>query len=297
MKKALFLAMAISMGLMIGCGDDSSTSPNTSSNTNENGNSSNQVTSESVEAFFPTGYKASNVVAWYATDVETATEKDVVKTTVDAVYLFKDGSFIATECKLKVKSDKTTFSKGIAATGTWSGSDDFKNGAFQISFEMEGQDVTMPLQVVNGSMTINPDGDRGMTFKLKSSSVPSPSEEVKKEVKNDTSVNPGNDSEDETPQNAEPGSVDIKCNVSTDGNTVIVKGSATGMTDTGKPVNETFRSTVTLDGDKIYLRDETSQGVALDTVPSNGATLSAIVAESESMCEELKEMGYSDFVH
>ncbi len=120
---------------------------------------------------------------------------------------------------------------------------------------------------------------------------------MKKEVKNDTSVNPGNDSEDETPQNAEPGSVDIKCNVSTDGNTVIVKGSATGMTDTGKPVNETFRSTMTLDGDKIYLRDETSQGVALDTVPSNGATLSAIVAESESMCEELKEMGYSDFVH
>ena len=107
MKKALFLAMAISMGLMVGC-DDSSTSPNNSSNIKGN-------SAESVSAFFPTGYKASDVVAWYATDVETVQDNDAVKTMVDAVYLFKDGTFLATESKLKVKSDKTKFSNEIAA--------------------------------------------------------------------------------------------------------------------------------------------------------------------------------------
>ena len=288
MKKALFLAMAISMGLMVGC-DDSSTSPNNSSNIKGN-------SAESVSAFFPTGYKASDVVAWYATDVETVQDNDAVKTMVDAVYLFKDGTFLATESKLKVKSDKTKFSNEIAAAGTWFGSDDFENGVFQVSFEMEGQNVTMPLQIVNGSMTINPDGGRAMTFKLKKSSVPTPSSEVNTEVKNDSGNNLGTDSgNEETPQNAEPGSIDVKCNVTTEGSTVIVKGSATGMTDAGKPLSESFESTMTLDGDVVYLRDESSEGVFLDTVPSNGATLSDIVAESEAMCEELKNRDLSDF--
>ena len=302
MKKSLFVALAISMGLMIGC-DDSSTSPNNSSNTNANnssninGGSSGQVTAETVSAFFPTGYKTADVVAWYATDAETVQDNDAVKTMVDAVYLFKDGTFLATESKLKVKNNGTTkFSNGIAATGTWSGSDDFENGTFQISFEMEGQNVTMPLQMVNGSMTINPDGGRAMTFKLKKSSVPTPSSEVNTEVKNDSGNNLGTDSgNEETPQNAEPGSIDVKCNVTTEGSTVIVKGSATGMTDAGKPLSESFESTMTLDGDVVYLRDESSEGVFLDTVPSNGATLSDIVAESEAMCEELKNRDLSDF--
>jgi hypothetical protein len=270
---------------MIGCGDDSTTNANNSSNIN--GGSSGQVTAESVSAFFPTGYKTADVVAWYATDAETVQDNDAVKTMVDAVYLFKDGTFLATESKLKVKDGTTKFSNEIAATGTWSGSDDFENGVFQISFEMEGQNVTMPLQIVNGSMSINPDGDRGMTFKLKTSSVPTPSNEVDTEVKNDSGNNPGID---ETPQNTEPGSADIQCVVTTKGNTVIVNGS---FKEGG--VNESFVSTMTLDGDVIYLRDESSDGVELDTVPSLGYTLSDIVAESEAMCEELKNMDSSDF--
>jgi hypothetical protein len=297
MKKSLFVAMAISMGLMIGC-DDSSTSPNNSSNTNANnssninGGSSGQVTAETVSAFFPTGYKTADVVAWYATDAETVQDNDAVKTMVDAVYLFKDGTFLATESKLKVKNNGTTkFSNGIAATGTWSGSDDFENGTFQISFEMEGQNVTMPLQMVNGSMTINPDGERGMTFKLKSSSVPTPSDEVNTEVRNPSGNNSGNDSGiDETPQNTESGSADMQCVVTTKGNTVIVNGS---FKEGG--VNESFVSTMTLDGDVIYLRDESSEGVELDTVPNLGYSISDIVAESEAMCEELKNMDSSDF--
>ena len=275
MKKSLFLAMAISMGLMIGCGDDSSTSP--SNSTNINGNST-----ESVAAFFPIGYNTADVVAWYATDIETFQDDEMLKKTVDAVYLFKDGTFLATESKLKVKDGKTKFSNGVATTGTWSGSDDFENGVFQISYNMEGQNITLPLQVENGSMTISPDGGRGMTFKLKKSSVPTPSNEVNTEVKSD--------SEDETPQNVEPGSIDVKCNVTTEGNSVIVRGSATG-----ESFSESFVSTMTLDGDKIYLRDETSEGVALDTVPSYGYTLSDIATDSEAKCEELKHMDYSDF--
>ena len=38
-----------------------------------------------------------------------------------------------------------------------------------------------------------------------------------------------------------------------------------------------------------------SEGVALDTVPSYGYTLSDIAADSEAKCEELKHMDYSDF--
>ena len=124
MKKLFFIALAASMAMLAACGSDSSSSP-----TGYSG--SGQLSPKSVAAFFPTGYKTEDVVAWYATDVETVNDGKQTKTLVDAVYLFKDGTFIATESKLQVKSGKTSLSNGVATTGTWTGTGkDFENGSF-----------------------------------------------------------------------------------------------------------------------------------------------------------------------
>ena len=217
MKKALVFGLALAMGMLVACGDDSSTNANgsntddsvnapESSASNESGKqggdegaapgSSSSVeasvdpeSSSSVEAsveqevaaFFPVGYKAADVVAWYATDLGTDVEKDRTKHYIDAVYLFKDGTFLATECQLKEKPDRTTFEKKIAMTGTWEGLDDgFENGSFEVEFE----GTKMPLEIVDGVFSINPEGDRGMTYTLMSSDVPEASEPVDVELKN-----------------------------------------------------------------------------------------------------------------
>ena len=217
MKKTLVFGLALAMGMLVACGDDSSTNAN-GSNTDDSVNapessastesgkqggdegaapgSSSSVeasvdpeSSSSVEAsveqevaaFFPVGYKAADVVAWYATDLGTDVEKDRTKHYIDAVYLFKDGTFLATECQLKEKPDRTTFEKKIAMTGTWEGLDDgFENGSFEVEFE----GTKMPLEIVDGVFSINPEGDRGMTYTLMSSDVPEASEPVDVELKN-----------------------------------------------------------------------------------------------------------------
>ena len=217
MKKTLVFGLALAMGMLVACGDDSSTNANgsntddsvnapESSASNESGKqggdegaapgSSSSVeasvdpeSSSSVEAsveqevaaFFPVGYKAADVVAWYATDLGTDVEKDRTKHYIDAVFLFKDGTFLATECQLKEKPDRTTFEKKIAMTGTWEGLDDgFENGSFEVEFE----GTKMPLEIVDGVLSINPEGDRGMTYTLMSSDVPEASEPVDVELKN-----------------------------------------------------------------------------------------------------------------
>ena len=217
MKKTLVFGLALAMGMLVACGDDSSTNANgsntddsvnapESSASNESGKqggdegaapgSSSSVeasvdpeSSSSVEAsveqevaaFFPVGYKAADVVAWYATDLGTDVEKDRTKHYIDAVYLFKDGTFLATECQLKEKPDRTTFEKKIAMTGTWEGLDDgFENGSFEVEFE----GTKMALEIVDGVFSINPEGDRGMTYTLMSSDVPEASEPVDVELKN-----------------------------------------------------------------------------------------------------------------
>ena len=217
MKKALVFGLALAMGMLVACGDDSSTNANgsntddsvnapESSASNESGKqggdegaapgSSSSVeasvdpeSSSSVEAsveqevaaFFPVGYKVADVVAWYATDLSTDVEKDRTKHYIDAVFLFKDGTFLATECQLKEKPDRTTFEKKIAMTGTWEGLDDgFENGSFEVEFE----GTKMPLEIVDGVFSINPEGDRGMTYTLMSSDVPEASEPVDVELKN-----------------------------------------------------------------------------------------------------------------
>ena len=154
MKKIFLLALAASLSLFVACGDDSS-SPS------GGGSGTEQLSEESVKAFFPTGYKTEDVVAWYASDVKTINDGDQKKIMVDAVYLFKDGTFIATESKLKVKSNgDKKLSNEIAAKGTWAGTvEDYANGTFTVSFDMEGTNMTMPLEVKNGSIRALANGE------------------------------------------------------------------------------------------------------------------------------------------
>lgn len=220
MKRLIFLAMAISMALMIGCGDDSSGSP-----------TGVQLSQESVKAFFPTGYKTEDVVAWYASDVETTSDGGITETEVEAVYLFKDDSFIATESCLKVKSSNNakTFSNEVATVGTWSGSmDDFANGSFMITFNIDGMEATLPVEVTNGSMTISPEGDSSVTFKLQSSTVPTPTEAGEIVEKGDASTKSSKTNDSDNDNEDHYGS--DSCRVVTSDNSVKVITSIAGYT-------------------------------------------------------------------
>ena len=129
MKKSLFLAMAISMGLLVGCGDSSSENSNP-----VGGNGDSSIVKDgdvSLTAFFPAELNASDVVAWYATDVETESREGVSLAYLSAVYLFKDGSFIVTESQLR---DSKGYHKGVVAEGGWSGSD-YSNGIIEITMK------------------------------------------------------------------------------------------------------------------------------------------------------------------
>ena len=260
MKKLFFIALVASMAMLAACGSDSSSSPTGASG-------SGQLSSKSVAAFFPTGYKTEDVVAWFATDVQTVNEGNQTKTLLDAVYLFKDGSFVATESKLKVKSDKTTLSNDIATTGTWSGtSNDFQNGSFEISFVFESengstQDMTLPIEIKNGVFTMSPMGDYSLTFKLQSSKVPTPAETGDIVEKADSGTNSSNANE--------------VCSVTSSGNTVTMVAKMDGVVS---------QMSATIDGEYIvYTIDGRSE-----TQPRDGVTLAQLKAEADESCEEMK---------
>ncbi len=257
MKKIFLLALAASLSLFVACGDDSS-SPS------GGGSGTEQLSEESVKAFFPTGYKTEDVVAWYASDVETINDGDQKKIMVDAVYLFKDGTFIATESKLKVKSNgDKKLSNGIAAKGTWAGTvEDYANGTFTVSFDMEGTNMTMPLEVKNGSLTITPPGGgSSMTFKLQSSTVPTPTEAGETVEKADSGSNSSGD----------------VCSVTTSGNSVTMTVDMDGEHDV---------MTATLDGDQIIV---TVNGKTQNQ-PSEGMTFADMKQSAYETCEELNSM-------
>ena len=166
MKKYFFLAIAISMGMLVGCGDSSSDSP---TNPNTNGTEISDKT-ESVTAFFPTNYNANDVVAWYATDVTTESKNGVSLVYVSAVYLFDDHTFIVTETQLR---DSKSTRKGIVAEGGWASEDnDYSNGTIEI--RMNG--VNLPLEIKNGKFSINPDGEGDMHYTRMTSAVPKASD-------------------------------------------------------------------------------------------------------------------------
>ena len=257
MKKIFLLALAASLSLFVACGDDSS-SPS------GGGSGTEQLSEESVKAFFPTGYKTEDVVAWYASDVKTINDGDQKKIMVDAVYLFKDGTFIATESKLKVKSNgDKKLSNGIAAKGTWAGTvEDYANGTFTVSFDMEGTNMTMPLEVKNGSLTITPpSGGSSMTFKLQSSTVPTPTEAGETVEKADSGSNSSGD----------------VCSVTTSGNSVTMTVDMDGEHDV---------MTATLDGDQIVV---TVNGKT-QSQPSEGMTFAELKQSAYKNCEELNSM-------
>ena len=254
------MALVASMAMLAACGSDSSSSP-----TGYSG--SGQLSPKSVAAFFPTGYKTEDVVAWFATDVETVNDGEQTKTLVDAVYLFKDGSFVATESKLKVKSDKTTLSNDIATTGTWSGtSNDFQNGSFVISFVFYSedgttQDMTLPIEIKNGVFTMSPMGDYSLTFKLQASKVPTPAESGEVVEKADSGTNSPNANE--------------VCSVTSSGNTVTMVAKMDGVVS---------QMSATIDGEYIvYTIDGRSE-----TQPRDGVTLAELKAEADESCEEMK---------
>jgi hypothetical protein len=164
MKKQLFLAIAISMGMLVGCGDSSSDSP--TSPTNPITKDDNGTDVGSVSAFFPAELNASDVVAWYATDVETESREGVSLAYLSAVYLFNDGSFIVTESQWR---DSKGYHKGVVAEGGWSsGGSDYSNGIIEIT--MNGN--KLPLEIKNGKFSINPDGEGEMHYTLMKSDVP-----------------------------------------------------------------------------------------------------------------------------
>ena len=273
MKKLIILAMAISMTLMIGCGDDSSGSP-----------TGVQLSQESVKAFFPTGYKTEDVVAWYASDVETTSDGGITETEVEAVYLFKDGSFIATESNLKVKSSNNakTFSNEVAAVGTWSGSmDDFANGSFTITFDIDGIEVTWPIEVANGSMTISPEGDRSVTFKLQSFTVPTPTEAGEIVEKGDASTKSSktNDSDNDH----EPFTLQMTCDVESTDSSVTVTMFYTYF-------NETYTSTWTIHGSDITLRYPEGQEYKSFTYPKYDQTVESLKADAEESCKTMTDL-------
>ena len=260
MKKIFLTALVASMAMFVACGSDSSSSP-----TGYSG--SGQLSQKSVAAFFPTGYKTEDVVAWFATDVQTINDGEQTKTLLDAVYLFKDGSFVATESKLKIKSGKTTLSNDIATTGTWTGTGkDFENGSFVISFVFYSedgttQDMTLPIEIKNGVFTMSPQKDYPLTFKLQASKVPTPAESGEVVEKTDSGTNSSNAND--------------VCSVTVSGNTVTRTIKMDGVVEV---------MSATINGEEIIF---TMDGESA-TEPREGVTLAELKADAEESCVELK---------
>lgn len=200
MKKGLFFAFALSMGMMVGCGDSSSdsgfnASENNGGNSTDNnggGNADTSAVADTLTPFFPEGYKAEDVVAWFATEASTDVEKDRTKIFVDAVFLFKDGSFVATENKVKIRPDEVTYSKDVVGKGTWTGSkDDFENGAFEIKM---GEN-SMSFEIKDGVFSIAPEGGESLTYTLMTTDVPKASKagETKEQIKDEPKDEPKDD--------------------------------------------------------------------------------------------------------
>lgn len=251
MKKIFLFILIAVMGLLVACGSDSSTNSNGDEDT-------------SVSAFFPTGYKSKDVVAWYATDVITKTESDRTISYIDAVYLFKDGTFVATESKKKVKSSKTTLSNGIAAIGTWTGGSDFSNGSFVIN----AGDMTFPVEIKKGSFTVEIEDGNTMIFKLMSSSVPKATEEGEEVIKNESSN-----------KSSKP-----SCSYTSTSNSVNMKADYNKYS-----IDITWK----IEGDSIHIiSDEVygDQSVSRDySISKDGETIATLKEDAKESCEDFEE--------
>ena len=100
-------------------------------------------------AFFPKGYDANNVAAWYAYE---SVEDQSGKRKVLAVYLFNDGSFITTKHKFGTDSIESREIENIGRYSMTKG--DFSNGEAVIQMDSAGGSVT----IVSNVLTVNVNG-------------------------------------------------------------------------------------------------------------------------------------------
>ena len=102
-------------------------------------------------AFFPKAYADKEIAAWYSW-----TEKDKDKTKTEAVFLFKDYTFVVTKNKVYSKEDGRSPEREIEAVGKYSFSKgDFTNGEASVLIDGGGG---MIVQIKDGKLT-TPMGD------------------------------------------------------------------------------------------------------------------------------------------
>ena len=159
--------------------------------------------------------------------------------------------------------------------------DDFANGSFTITFDIDGIEVTWPIEVANGSMTISPEGDRSVTFKLQSSTVPTPTEAGEIVEKGDASTKSSktNDSDNDH----EPFTLQMTCDVESTDSSVTVTMFYTYF-------NETYTSTWTIHGSDITLRYPEGQEYKSFTYPKYDQTVESLKADAEESCKTMTDL-------
>lgn len=146
MKKVKFLSVLLAAMMLClsfsSCGDDDEEDPQPNNGgTEQNNGSSEQNNGSTINAFFPEGYNASDVEAWYS---YAEVQSDGTKMTA-AVYIFKDGTVI--QANHKIKPDGTE-KKVLEFKGTYTViSGDLNNGKISVP------EMNMEITIENGSFT------------------------------------------------------------------------------------------------------------------------------------------------
>lgn len=150
----LTMALAISTMAFVSCSDD-----------DKDNNSTNP--SGAISAFFPEGYSASNVAAWY---LYSEVQQDGTKR-ASAVFLFNDNTIVVTNHK--IKSDGREY-KETDFEGTYEKtSGDYDNGTAYVP------SMGMSVTIENGKMT--PMGEETFT-KQSNANIPAASKPVDGEI-------------------------------------------------------------------------------------------------------------------
>ena len=156
MKTTRFLMMFVAAAAMmfVSCDKDDN---------NDNGGSGSGGT-QTVTAFFPTGYNRANVAAWY-----TANERqNDGQLNVQAIYVFNDGAMLSTLYKKKANGTEV---REIEATGTCNlTSGNWDNGTAVVS--IPSLSMEMNITISNGTFTA-----RELTFtRQDNAAIPAPQE-------------------------------------------------------------------------------------------------------------------------
>ncbi|MCM8871678.1 MAG: hypothetical protein NDJ65_00165, partial [Paludibacteraceae bacterium] len=156
----LTMALAISTMAFVSCSDDDKDSNKDNNSTNPSG---------AISAFFPEGYSASNVAAWY---LYSEVQQDGTKR-ASAVFLFNNNTILVTYHK--IKSDGREY-KEIDFEGTYQ----ITNGNYDNGTAYVPQ-MGMSVTIQNGKMT--PMGEETFT-KQSNANIPAASKPVDGEIIN-----------------------------------------------------------------------------------------------------------------